>query len=170
MVEFNGEQVYALLEQRGAAGLALEVLGTSSTLRTKENYEKVKKTLETSQKFPTAQSLIDWLETMLEYEEVMFVTFRKTKCNGKTGHKRMYSQGLFYYVGRDPDHLSKVYVHFATQKAFLLDSIQRLKISELSIKHAAVNCLPNISIYSFDLFEGSKHCAEIALYIGYSLN
>ena len=172
MVEKTTKQVISLIEERGAMGLAIEILKTSPVIRNKENYQRLK---EKMLLFPSGiigtTELQQLLEQLLAPEEMMFVTFKKIKKNGKIGHKKEYGKGFCYYIGTNPDKLSKVYVHWKEEKKFLFKNIACLKNNLFWVEKSSITCILNVFCLSIFLFNPEKKKmleGEISLYVGYA--
>lgn len=167
------QQVVSFLEERGAMGTVLEVLTSSSVERTHEKYEKIRQKLLS---YPSGEVEVDvlnqYLEEVLHEEEVVLVLFKKAKRNGKIGQKKEFDRGYSYYVGRDPENLSKIYIHWGRDKKFLLQNINTLNKKFFFIDKSGIDCMSNIFFLNISLcaLENKKIMyAEISIYIGYSL-
>ena len=173
MVEKTSNDVFHLIEERGAIGTVLEALKTSSVPRTKENYLLAKERLLA---YPSGVTSIDvlqkYLEQALEREELVLVLFRKMKKNGKIGHRKEFKKGFCYYIGMDPGNLTKVYFHWKEEKKFLLKNIASLKSKSfwMDVDHHVINCGFRVFCMNISLFNPEKTVleAEISLYAGYS--
>ena len=118
MVNKSSRNVVDLFHKSGVRGVVLDTLNNFETSRTKKNYQRIK---EKFFLFPLGIVHIDvlqrHLEEILDEEEMILVLFRKKKKNGKTGHKKEFQKGFYYYIGRNTENLFKT---------LLLSKVKRL--------------------------------------------
>ncbi len=171
MTDENHVDVFAIIEQSGSIGLAMKLLQDSTVTTTKKNYLDVKNLL---LEFPEgrvdAVTIKQYLEQVLDKEELIFVLFKKTKRNGKVGHKKGFKKGFSFYIGVDPNCLFKLYAHWHEEKRFLLDNIDGLGNQVFYITTSAIDCIPDIFSLDIHLFNQDEKTlleAKICLCAGY---
>ncbi len=170
MLKKSSKNVFSRIKEKGAMGVVQDVLATSKSSRTMEHYQQTKKQLLL---FPSGEVTIatfKQLEEVLDNEEVILVVFSKNKTNGKVGHQKEFQEGFCYYVGTNPEKLSKVYVHWNEEKKFLLQNIACLNSKLFFVAKHINECIPGIFCLTISLFNSEKKTvmeAEISLYIGY---
>ena len=171
MIKKTSSDVFSIMEKKSVMGYVVEVLETSTIVRTQEKINKIK------------EEILSWplgvietgvlqkhLQNILDEEEVILVIFKKIKKNGKIGCRKEFKKGFSYYIGRDPESLSKVYVHWNEEKKFLLKNIECLKSEAFWVEKQIIDLTPNVSFVNIALFNSLEKGVlegEIFLYIGY---
>lgn len=162
------QEVFQTMDKLSIVGVVLEKI-EASTITTKKNYEELRKKAFT---FPSGNIGVDNLEVILkdfiDQEEVIVVTFRKVKNNGKIGHKKDFNKGFAYYVGIDPNKLSKIYVHWEEEKQFLLKNLRCLRKTTFIVDSQLVKFTQNMCCLDICLsVDSGESIADISICLGY---
>ena len=168
----SSREVFDLFEQRGVMGVVQETLRNATTIRTKENYERITKNMLGlfSSGLITGNLLQQHLEQILYEEEIVLVIFKKYKKNEKTrGTTKMFKQGFSYYIEPDDYNKIKVYLHWKEEKENLLKNIKGLKRESfwVEVRNIEIANVLWFNLHLFNAVENTIFEAEISLYIGY---
>ncbi len=169
MKDKKSREVFEIMEKRSIVGVVIEAIKNTSIPRTKKRYKEIQSHLSSlNEGIMDAEAFQKYLEEILDYDEVILVTFKKIKRNGKVGCRKEFKKGFYYYIGIDADELSKVYVHWDEEKKYLLKNIHCLKVNILSIKKQMFCFAENICSFSISLYDEDKQLlADITIYAGY---
>jgi len=169
MKDKKSREVFEIMEKRSIVGVVIEAIKNTSIPRTKKRYKEIQSHLSSlNEGIMDAEAFQKYLEEILDYDEVILVTFKKIKRNGKMGCRKEFAKGFYYYIGRDADELSKVYIHWDEDKKYLLKNIHCLKVNTLSIRKQVFYFSENIFSLSISLYNEEKELlADLCLYVGF---
>ncbi len=177
MMELTSEQIFELLEKYSVMGFVSGVLSNTIKVtdnavpRQEEQYLKIKEHLKALPEGEIEKdALCDQIEEILSHDETVMVLFKKDKHNGKVGVRKTFPKGCCYYIGTDPKHLTKVYIHWKEEKMFLLQNIRSLKSKNLMVSKFAIDIIENVFCMNISMqgADSPEERAEINIYIGYS--
>jgi hypothetical protein len=169
MKDKKSKEVFEMMEKISIVGVVLEAIKNTSISRTKGKYQEIQNHLSSlNEGVMGSEEFQQEIEKILHYHEVILVTFKKIKRNGKVGCRKEFVKGFYYYIGRDADELSKIYVHWDEDKKFLLKNVHCLKAESFLIKKQMFNFTKNVFSVLFSLYDQENQLlANLCIYVGF---